>query len=64
MSPGQLAEKMLNEALINKCQKGLLLSANTGTAENLRTALRWLTEKQDFQMLGSRGVELVYTQLR
>ena len=31
MSPGQLVEKMLNEALINKCQKGLLLSANTGT---------------------------------
>ena len=64
MSPGQLAEKMLNEALINKCQKGLLLSANDGTADNLRTALKWLTEKQDFQMLGSRGVELVYTQLR
>ena len=64
MNPGQLTEKMLNEALINKYHKMLLKSALEGTTENLRTALKWLTEKQDFQMMGARGTELVYRQLK
>ena len=64
MNPGQLTEKMLNEAFINKYQKALLKSALDGTAENLRTAFKWLNEKQDYQMMGARGTELVYRQLK
>ena len=64
MNPGQLTEKMLNEAAINKIHKQLLKSATDGTADQLKIALKWLNERQDFQMMGARGTELVYRQLR
>ena len=63
MNPGQLTEKMLNEPRMNKYSK-LLMGSVAGTADNLKVALKWLGERQDYQMMGAKGVKLAYERLR
>ena len=55
---------MLNESAVNKVMKQLMKAVNDGTANDLKIALKWLCERQDFQMLGSKGTDLAYRQLR
>ena len=63
VNPGQLTDKMLNEHRMNKFHK-LLMGSVAGSAENLKVALQWLGDRQDYQMMGARGVNLVYSRLR
>ena len=47
-----LSDKVENESSLNKCGKALKKSATDGNNDQIRTAIKWLTEKQDFGMLG------------
>ena len=55
---------MLNESAVNKTMKLLMKAVNDGSPADLKIALKWLCERQDFQMLGTRGTDLAYRQLK
>ena len=60
---GQLVEKFANESEFSRYHKQLLCSANSGTVPQLKIALNWLCEKQDYKMMG-KDPSPAYKQLK